>query len=243
MHLFVYARHQTNCSKKSDRFWRRCRCPKWIRGILDGKSVRVAAWTTDWEVAEAKAREMEQPLYPLTKVAQPAPGNLKEKSQRITIEEAVEAFLDDEQGRQLRKGHQCCRRLLGITGILSGQRYCYVLTELNDGRPPLRIGLHKDVTLGGISYPGDMYSLILMATIKGRDLMQSSIPKKTAWTLMVCRRAKETQMYKDWSDAPISASGNNYKLLGPNSNTFVSDFLRYFGLVPPPVRRVPGFGK
>ena len=104
MHLFVYARHQANCSKKSDRFWRRCRCPKWIRGILDGKSVRVAAWTTDWEVAEAKAREMEQPLYPQTKIAQPAPADVKEKPQRITIEEAVEAFLDDEQGRQLRKG-------------------------------------------------------------------------------------------------------------------------------------------
>lgn len=105
MHLFVYARHQANCSKKSDRFWRRCRCPKWIRGILDGKSVRVAAWTTDWEVAEAKAREMEQPLYPQTKVAQFAPAEVKEKPQRITIEEAVEAFLDDEQGRQLKRSN------------------------------------------------------------------------------------------------------------------------------------------
>jgi len=85
-------------------FWRRCRCPKWIRGILDGKSVRVAAWTTDWEIAEAKAREIEQPLYTQTKVAQPAPADVKERPQRITIEEAVEAFLDDEQGRQLRKG-------------------------------------------------------------------------------------------------------------------------------------------
>src|ERR1700694_2165948 len=103
MHLFVYTRHAPNCSKRADRFWRRCRCPKWIRGILDGKAVRVAAWTTDWECAEAKAHEMEQPLHPQAKVALVIPDDVRPK-QRITIQEAVEAFLDDEQGRQLRKG-------------------------------------------------------------------------------------------------------------------------------------------
>jgi len=104
MHLFVYTRHPANCSKQGDRFWRRCRCPKRIRGILDGKPVRAAAWTTDWESAEARAREMDQPLSPPPKVGQSFSHDVKNGAQRITIEEAVEAFLDDEQGRQLRKG-------------------------------------------------------------------------------------------------------------------------------------------
>ena len=60
-HLFVYTRRSANCPRRHDRFWRRCRCPKWIRGFLDGKPSRSSAWTTDWEEAESKARDMETP--------------------------------------------------------------------------------------------------------------------------------------------------------------------------------------
>jgi len=104
MHLFVYTRHAATCPRRHDRFWRRCHCPKWIRGILHGKPVRVAAWTTDWECAEAKAHEMEQPSSLRARAEQPATAEVINVSHRITIVEAVEAFLDDEQGRQLRKG-------------------------------------------------------------------------------------------------------------------------------------------
>lgn len=48
-------------------------------------------------------------------------------------------------------------------------------------------------------------------------------------------------MYNNWADAPVSADEKNYKLFGPNSNTFVSDFLKYFGLNPPQVKRAPGY--
>jgi len=58
---FVYTRRSANCPRRHDRFWRRCRCPKWIRGFLDGKPSRSSAWTTDWEEAESKARDMETP--------------------------------------------------------------------------------------------------------------------------------------------------------------------------------------
>ena len=103
MHLFVYTRHSIKCPRRHDRFWRRCRCPKWVRGFLDGKPIRASARTTDWEKAEANAREMEHPSPP---TQPPTPLVLVEENPapRITIEEAVEAFLDDEQGRQLRKG-------------------------------------------------------------------------------------------------------------------------------------------
>ena len=108
MHLFVYTRHSVTCSRRRDRFWRRCHCPKWIRGFLDGNPIRMSAWTSDGGKAEAKAREMERqflPPHPLIgDPTHPAPVEVENDSHRLTIEEAVAAFLDDEKGRQLRNG-------------------------------------------------------------------------------------------------------------------------------------------
>jgi len=84
---FVYARHASDCPKRSDRFWRRCHCIKWIRGVVDDKPVRMSAGTRSWERAEAKAREMEQRGV--------------RKRVRVSINEAVKAYLKDEQGRML----------------------------------------------------------------------------------------------------------------------------------------------
>lgn len=70
--------------------------------------MRTSARTSDWDKAEAKAREMEHPsltTYPLIPVpTQPALAKVGNDSPRVSIEKAVEAFLDDEEGRQLRKG-------------------------------------------------------------------------------------------------------------------------------------------
>lgn len=75
--IAVYARHSTSCQ---------CRCPKWIRGVLENAdAVRMSAHTRSWGEAERKAREMEQ-----------------NSDGRITIEHAVSAFLNDEQGRRLK---------------------------------------------------------------------------------------------------------------------------------------------
>ena len=83
--LSVYARHSRSCKHK-DIHYRQCRCPKWIRGVLENPgAIRMSARTRSWEKAERKAREMEQN----------AEG-------RIMIELAVSAFLDDEQARRLK---------------------------------------------------------------------------------------------------------------------------------------------
>lgn len=104
MHLFVYTRHSAKCPRRKDRFWWRCHCQKWIQGVLNGKWIRVAAWTANWDRAETKAREMEQPLPPTQPPMQSAIAEVENAPRRVTIEEAIEAFLDDEEGRQLRKG-------------------------------------------------------------------------------------------------------------------------------------------
>ncbi len=53
--LSVYSRHYPPCDH-TDIYHRRCRCPKWIQGLVDGKGfVRVSARTRSWEKAELKA--------------------------------------------------------------------------------------------------------------------------------------------------------------------------------------------
>ena len=32
--LTIYTRHAGDCDHRDDMNWRRCRCPKWIRGVL-----------------------------------------------------------------------------------------------------------------------------------------------------------------------------------------------------------------
>jgi integrase/recombinase XerD len=93
MGVFVYTRHTADCPKRNDRFWRRCHCPKWIRGTLRGSEIRQTAETRSWERAEARARSIEEASHP--QAPKPRPS--------VTIQEAVQAFLDDEQGRHLRK--------------------------------------------------------------------------------------------------------------------------------------------
>jgi integrase/recombinase XerD len=90
MGLFVYARHTADCPNRDDRFWRRCRCPKWIRGTISGKSIRRTAKTRSWERAEAELRQIEASECPPIR-----------KADKVTIKEAVEAFLEDERSRHL----------------------------------------------------------------------------------------------------------------------------------------------
>ena len=91
MGLFVYTRHTADCAHREDRFWRRCRCPKWIRGVVDGKAIRKSAETRSWERAESKVRSMEQ--VGVARNPEPVP--------KVTIEKAVAAFLEDELSRHL----------------------------------------------------------------------------------------------------------------------------------------------
>ena len=51
--LTVYTRHLKSCDHRNDSRWRRCHCPKWIRGLLvTGEKIRRTAQTSNWENAE-----------------------------------------------------------------------------------------------------------------------------------------------------------------------------------------------
>jgi integrase/recombinase XerD len=91
--LFVYSRHAPDCAHKDELKYRRCRCPKWIDGYVDGERVRQSAKTRSWEHAERNARLLEDASDP-AKPPQP---------KVMTIADAVNVFMADEKGRSLSK--------------------------------------------------------------------------------------------------------------------------------------------
>jgi integrase/recombinase XerD len=91
--LSVYTRHYRPCTH-TDIYHRRCRCPKWIQGTLDdGRIIRQAANTRNWEKAELTARDLEDAANP----------HKPEARTRVTIADAIQCFRDDEKSRHLSK--------------------------------------------------------------------------------------------------------------------------------------------
>lgn len=114
--LFVYTRHRPPCPFHDVRY-RRCHCPKWIRGPLENRGlIRISAHTRSWIKAERKLRVMERE----------AEQNL------ITIEDAVAAYLEDETGRKLRPAtvKQKSAFLRGLLLAWSKQQQLLYLNEL-----------------------------------------------------------------------------------------------------------------
>jgi len=94
--LNVYTRHTADCDHREDMRWRRCRCPKWLRGVLpNGTVIRESAGTRSWEQAERKARKKEADADPTREDDQAT------EQRRVTVKQAVEAFLTDEEARGL----------------------------------------------------------------------------------------------------------------------------------------------
>jgi hypothetical protein len=122
--LSVYTRHYPPCNK-TDSNYRRCRCPKWINGTLaNSKFIRVSAQARSWEQAERKARLMDIAADPLQKA-------VLEPNCRITIEEAVKAFLADEQARKLANTSTCQSKTLLEKQLLEWAR-CQSLKFLDE---------------------------------------------------------------------------------------------------------------
>jgi integrase/recombinase XerD len=82
--LAIYKRHAAPCPQKS-RQYRRCNCPCWVEGTVEGKYYRKSLKTRNWERATKLAREIEEGKKP-----------------RIAITEATYAFVRDAEARGLR---------------------------------------------------------------------------------------------------------------------------------------------
>ena len=110
--LSVYTRHHPDCKNAGDKTWRRCSCPKWIWGSLNGKFLRQSAKTPRWEEAEQLRRQLSEGSLPATRPAAkpdlsvdaPVPRRESSNSERpqkprVTVVTAVEAYLADATSR------------------------------------------------------------------------------------------------------------------------------------------------
>jgi len=92
--LHVYTRHSADCDHADNTQWRRCRCPKWLRGVLpNGETIRESAGTRSWEQAERNARKKEAEADP-TRIDQVKP-------RQATVKDAIRMCLEDEEARGL----------------------------------------------------------------------------------------------------------------------------------------------
>ena len=97
--LSVYSRHYPPCPS-DDIDYKRCRCPKWINGILgsDGAFIRRSAKTRSWEKADDFKRKLEEEYEAnqqgLEEASQPKPVP-------VTVKEAVSRFLNSKRNENL----------------------------------------------------------------------------------------------------------------------------------------------
>ena len=122
--LSVYTRHHPDCKNAGDKDWRRCSCPKWIWGAVNGTFIRRSARTHSWEEAEevrlrflqglaltqsAPQQNAELPVSAPSHIMLSAGASISDpevlppapKRPRIRIEDAVDAYLDDAVSRNV----------------------------------------------------------------------------------------------------------------------------------------------
>lgn len=97
--LSVYSRHYPPCPS-DDINYKRCRCPKWINGILgsDGLFIRRSAKTRSWEKAEDFKRKLEEEYEAkqkgLDEASRPEPA-------LVTVKDGVGRFLNSKRNENL----------------------------------------------------------------------------------------------------------------------------------------------
>jgi hypothetical protein len=91
--LSIYRRHQKRCAHRHEgRKYRRCQCPVWVDGHLNGVEIHQSLGTRDWQKAQEIVREWE------------ATGERKieaNESEAITIEQAWLRFTADLEAKRL----------------------------------------------------------------------------------------------------------------------------------------------
>src|SRR5437867_3761655 len=89
--LTIYRRHVQACEHKIEgRKYRRCRCPIWVDGFLNGVEMRESLELRDWEKAQQKIRDWE------------AEGTPTVEDEALSIGSACQAFENDAVARGLR---------------------------------------------------------------------------------------------------------------------------------------------
>jgi integrase len=106
MTVEVFVRHATRCPHKKDRYYKRCRCRKWL--YVQGTRKPISAKTRSWDAAVQQARQLEAEYRKQQASAAttgggsvPLPG--PSASSVTTVQQAVAAFLADKQEQNVSK--------------------------------------------------------------------------------------------------------------------------------------------
>ena len=107
--LRIYRRHSRYKCKYRSSEQRKCGCPVWVRGVMNGVPVRRSLDTTSWDEARTKVQKWEMQGF-IDPEREPPQGPLKADLQKrtssnpsepTTIESAVSLFFRDAHARHL----------------------------------------------------------------------------------------------------------------------------------------------
>lgn len=89
MEAYVFVEHSADCPHLGNRFYRKCRCRKWI--YVAGERKRFSAKTRSWETAEKEADKLRK-----SDAVLPSRG--------VTIEHAISDYLSDKRQQNISDG-------------------------------------------------------------------------------------------------------------------------------------------
>jgi hypothetical protein len=85
-------RREPGCKQREQgRSYRRCFCPIWVDGLLNGIEIRKALKTRDWQAANDRVRRWE------------AEGKKDDRPALILVKDACDKFIADGEARGLRE--------------------------------------------------------------------------------------------------------------------------------------------
>lgn len=93
--VIVYTRHNDDCAKNGEPYWRRCNCVKYLYLYRDGRSRQISARTRSWEKAEQRAHEIRASFDPAKQLERQLEAKISAGCAELTA--AVDEFIKEMQ--------------------------------------------------------------------------------------------------------------------------------------------------
>jgi integrase len=142
MALSLYRRHRRECKAghqeelhtsefdERKKGWKRCECPIFASGTLSGKQRRQRTGAWEWDAARSIAAEWERAgSWSGIKPEPPTPSIPVSQPERITVERAVQIFLDERSEAVATGTHRKARYLLNAFKRFSDSKGYVVLDQ------------------------------------------------------------------------------------------------------------------
>jgi integrase/recombinase XerD len=91
----VYARHNSECPRKGNPYWRKCRCIKYLYIYSNGASRQISARTRSWEKAEKRAQDIRESFDPARHLQREPEAGTSTHGGGIEIAQATDEFMKE----------------------------------------------------------------------------------------------------------------------------------------------------